>query len=136
MKNYFWRRVVCLFVVMILIFVNSCASLRKRLGPPVVMKKGVKFRYYEPSAYRVCLAGGFNNWQYQRQDNQVIELTKNKDGLWTVVVPFRKYADSGEPYLERGSSYKYKFVINDERWEPDPNNPRTDEEDNSVIVAQ
>ncbi len=65
----------------------------------------VWFRFYDPHASTVYLAGNFNNW-----DPTSIPMIK-KDGLFEVS-------------LELGpGTYYYKFVINGERWVEDPLNP-------------
>ena len=57
------------------------------------------------SAERVFLAGSFSGW-----DAQGIELARGADGRWAVVVEL----DSGR--------HLYKFVLDGERWIPDPLN--------------
>jgi 1,4-alpha-glucan branching enzyme len=115
--------------------VFSCAGLRERLGPPEKLEEGIRFRYHEPGAYRVVVAGDFNDWQFRREDALTIEMTKNEDGLWTVVVPYEEYAEEEEAYLEHVSRYPYKFVVNGNRWVRDPNVPRTDDDGNSILVV-
>ncbi|MBA2292176.1 MAG: hypothetical protein H0W15_06960 [Gemmatimonadales bacterium] len=68
-----------------------------------------RFEFVAPGAHRVTLAGGFTNWQPD------IELTPGTDGTWTVVVP-----------LEPGI-HTYAFVIDGERWVPDPASPSYDD---------
>lgn len=50
----------------------------------------------------VSLAGEFNNWE-------VIKLKKQKTGLYSANIS-----------LETGKEYQYKFVIDGDRWENDP----------------
>lgn len=70
----------------------------------------------------VALAGDFNNWS--TSDTQ---LKKNKDGKFSVTLD-----------LEKGKSYQFRYVIDNEVWENDwkadayvPNNLTFDE--NSVV---
>lgn len=68
-----------------------------------------RFELTAPEAHRVTLAGGFTDWQPD------IELTQGGSGIWTVVVP-----------LEPGI-HSYAFVIDGERWVPDPASPAYDD---------
>lgn len=77
------------------------------LAGPEVTESGVVFRFYDPDASRVCVAGDFNGWS----PNAHPMIDKNADGQWTL------FCD-----LPPGA-YAYKFVINSVRWIPDPKNP-------------
>jgi len=61
------------------------------------------FSYGAPNASSVGLAGEFNSWK-------PAPMAKGADGTWTIDVPLTP----GE--------YGYKFVVNDNDWELDPNN--------------
>jgi len=61
------------------------------------------FAYSAPNASTVGLAGEFNSWT-------PAAMTKGSDGTWTLDVPL----SPGE--------YGYKFVLNGNDWELDPNN--------------
>lgn len=74
-------------------------------GPAIL----TRFELSAPDAHKVSLAGGFTNWQPE------IELTQGAGGTWTVVVP-----------LEPGI-HTYAFVIDGERWVPDPGSPTYDD---------
>ncbi|MEA5033496.1 MAG: isoamylase early set domain-containing protein [Sphaerochaeta sp.] len=59
-----------------------------------------------PQAEVVVVVGDWNNW-----DPQVQHLAKsNGEGTWSIMME-----------LERGREYRYQFVIDGERWIPDPN---------------
>lgn len=64
-----------------------------------------RFVLNAPAASQVTLAGDFTDWQ------PAYELTTTQPGVWTVVVP-----------LDPGV-HSYAFVIDGERWVPDPNAP-------------
>ncbi|MEJ2721185.1 MAG: glycogen-binding domain-containing protein [bacterium] len=63
-------------------------------GGPEVVEGGVVFRFYDPDATRVNVAGDFNNWSE-----------------WTLF------------YDLPPGVYEYKFVIDGTRWIADPENP-------------
>jgi len=62
---------------------------------------GFTFVIAYPEAQRVELAGDFTNWQPR-------QLKKRSGGLWSIKLD-----------LEPGR-YEYNFIINDDRWVPDP----------------
>jgi len=62
-----------------------------------------------PDARQVSLAGDFTAWQPAHT------LTRSGSGVWTVVVP-----------LDPGV-HSYAFVVDGERWVPDPNAPAVDD---------
>jgi hypothetical protein len=62
-----------------------------------------------PAARQVMLAGDFTGWQPAHA------LTRSGTGVWTVVVP-----------LDPGV-HSYQFVVDGERWIPDPNAPAVDD---------
>lgn len=81
----------------------------------------VRFELIAPSARSVYLAGSFNEW---RPDE--IPLARTHDGHWTVTIPL----SVGE--------HSYQFVVNGERWVPDPNAEAVDDGfggRNSVLVV-
>ncbi len=78
-----------------------------KVGPPVVVKGGIRFTYHEPSANEVFLAGSFNGWNASDTP-----LVNDGEGNWGVV----KQLDPG--------SHEYKFVV-DGNWVADPENPDT-----------
>ncbi len=106
------RGVVLTLVVVLLALLTACGGRRSRgkapKGPELV-KGGVLFRYYDPDATKVHLAGNFNNWS-QSYDPMV---DRNGDGEWTLFYPMSP------------GRYEYKFVVNGVTWIPDPRNVRS-----------
>lgn len=70
----------------------------------------VRFVLQAPEAQTVALAGTFNQW-----DSEVTPLVRSDGGLWTatLVLP------AGE--------HEYAFVVDGERWVPDPAAPGVDD---------
>ncbi|MDK2886409.1 MAG: hypothetical protein PWP54_967 [Thermosipho sp. (in: thermotogales)] len=66
----------------------------------------VVIRFFAKDAEYVTIAGNFNSW-----DPEANECYETGDGWWEAVL------EIGE------GSYQYKFVINGEKWETDPNAP-------------
>lgn len=61
------------------------------------------FEYPDVSAERVFLCGDFNAWSPQD-----LPLARRKDGRFSVTVT-----------LESGRSYRYRYVLDGDRWEND-----------------
>ncbi len=70
----------------------------------------VQFRLEAPEASQVALAGSFTDWQPR------YVLHETAPGVWTVLVP-----------LQPGV-YDYAFVVDGERWTPDPSAPQVDDQ--------
>ena len=68
-----------------------------------------QFLLKAPDAKNVALAGDFTDWQ------PAFPLTRSEPGVWTVVVP-----------LDPGI-HSYSFVVDGERWVPDPMAPAVDD---------
>ncbi len=127
------RSSVCLFVIAGL----GCAALKDRLPPPATLDSGIQFQYEDPAAWRVEVAGQFNEWK-TFPDQKAIQMKKNDQGIWTAVIPFRETSNGSPTYLERGKRYQYKIVINGTSWVQDPNNSETSTEGgqtNSLIIV-
>lgn len=117
--------------------VNGCAALKDRLPPPAPMETGILFQYEDPSAWRVEIAGQFNDWKIF-PESQAIQMTKDDRGIWSVVIPYRENSKDNRGYLERGKRYQYKFVINGTSWVEDPNNSLKSTEGgqtNSLVIV-
>jgi len=84
-----------------LVVVSSLLTLALSGGRDVVE---VHFVLAAPEAGSVSLAADFNGWSL---DSHVLE--RREDGTWEIVVP-----------LSKGASYRYGFVVDGERWVPDP----------------
>jgi hypothetical protein len=100
MEEVLMKAILLAVLMILLIFTLAFGAVTKVPG-------GVEFSYYDPSAFSVALAGGFNNW-----DTQAQAMTKDEEGTWRVVVD-----------LPPGR-YEYKFVINGSDWLADPDNPK------------
>jgi 1,4-alpha-glucan branching enzyme len=77
----------------------------------------------EVEAETVALCGDFNDWAPDS-----IQLRRDADGRWTTDVE-----------LEAGRSYRYRFLLDGERWENDwtalAYEPNKDGGDDSVVVV-
>jgi len=77
----------------------------------------------EVQAETVTLCGDFNDWSLDG-----IQLERDRDGRWTTDVE-----------LEAGRSYRYRFLLDGERWENDwtalAYEPNEFGGDNSLIVV-
>lgn len=69
----------------------------------------IQFKLDAPQAQAVSLAGDFTQWKTK------YALTRTQQGVWTIVVP-----------LEPGV-HEYAFVVDGERWVPDPAAPAIDD---------
>ncbi len=81
------------------------------LGPRID-KGNVIFKYYDPNAKDVKIAGDFSNWE---PIGNLMQF-KGKNKLWT-----------GKLRLNSGK-YQYKYIV-DGRWKTDPYNPKVVEGD-------
>jgi hypothetical protein len=83
----------------------------------------VPFVLYAPGARSVALVGDFNGW-----DRSATPLRPaGSAGAWVVSVPLRP------------GRYRYAFLIDGARWQPDPTAPRAPDDDfgtpNSVLMV-
>jgi hypothetical protein len=69
----------------------------------------IRFVLEAPQATSVAVAGDFNRWKADGY-----ELRRDKGGSWVLEVKLRK-----------DKLYSYNFVIDGERWIPDPSSPET-----------
>jgi 1,4-alpha-glucan branching enzyme len=72
-------------------------------------KKGgtTKVTFELPAEYageQVCLCGEFNSWS-----PEATPMTKRKDGRFSATVT-----------LQQGQSYRYRYLVDGERWVDDP----------------
>jgi hypothetical protein len=114
-----WRPVYALgaAVALALLVVSPWGSLRE--GPASSAAENaspegrapvfVQFRLQVESATSVALAGSFTGWQPAHA------LQQSADGVWTVVVPMSP------------GVHDYVFVVDGERWLPDPYAPQVDD---------
>jgi serine protease AprX len=76
---------------------------------PDILRRSITFYYIEPKprADEVALIGSFNHWQPKGHALQAL-----LPGVWQITIPS----------LPRGT-YRYKFLVDRERWVNDPENP-------------
>lgn len=75
----------------------------QQTAAPVVY---VQFRLESAQARQVALAGTFTGWQ------PTLQLEEKEPGVWTALVPLKP------------GVHDYVFVVDGERWVPDPNAPQ------------
>lgn len=75
------------------------------ISPEVSLDGKVVFRYKNPDASKVYIAGDFNGWNSEKD-----LMAKDEKGVWSITLNL----NPGE--------YKYKFVV-DGNWITDPSNP-------------
>ncbi len=75
---------------------------------PKIVEGGVKFTISEPKAAKVTIAGDFNDWSATSDPL----FDREEKGVWTLVIPLAP------------GSYQYKFIIDGDKWVPDPGNPK------------
>ena len=101
-----WRPAYALAAAVVFIAAVGAGSMRR--GPAVVAgapKVFTEFVLQAPNAARVAVAGDFTGWQ------PVHVMTRTEAGLWTVVIPLAP------------GVHDYSFVVDGERWVPDPTAP-------------
>lgn len=74
-------------------------------GQPFIAGKRIVFTYHDDSAESVFLVGDFNDW-----NRDSTEFKQNDEGLWQAEIP-----------CQPSGKYRYKFLVNSERWMEDPN---------------
>ena len=89
--------------------VEAVASGMAPAPIPGTQRLYVQFRLEAPEASTVMLAGSFNGWK------PTYELREAAPGVWTALVP-----------LDPGV-YDYTFVVDGQRWVPDPYAPQVDD---------
>ena len=81
----------------------AVAAPGPKTAAPVVY---VQFRLESAQARQVALAGTFTDWQ------PTLQLEQKEPGVWTALVPLKP------------GVHDYVFVVDGERWVPDPNAPQ------------
>lgn len=91
------------------------AALHERYGPyepgnlsPRLTEESVRFILHEPRARRASVIGLWNEW-----DPAALPMEEREEGVWV--------AEMARPAAGR---YPYKFLLDDNRWLDDPENPR------------
>jgi serine protease AprX len=82
-------------------------QLIDRQLPPLIRQEGILFFFHDPDAKKVEVLGSWNDWQ-----TPAVEMVHVEHGVWKgVLAPL----PSGH--------YKYKFLIDGNKWMDDPANP-------------
>lgn len=84
----------------------------EKFGPPFINDGKIIFTHHDDSAESVFLVGDFNNWKRDE-----IEFKENTDGIWQAEIP-----------CQPSGIYRYKFLINGEKWIEDPNHGLKEED--------
>lgn len=101
-----WRPAYALAAAVVLAVVITANALRPgRTLLPGAQQVLTQFVLSAPDAKNVALAGDFTGWQ------PAFTMTRTEPGVWTVVIP-----------LDPGI-HQYSFVVDGERWIPDPAAP-------------
>jgi 1,4-alpha-glucan branching enzyme len=114
-----------MILLILLAFMGTGCALqyiKPRLSGPVKAESGMLFQYYAPSARQVSLAGDFNNWAFG-QNEKALNMTQSEDGTWSITVK-----------LSPGR-YRYKYVVDESKWEKDPNGESANDPDNNSLVV-
>jgi hypothetical protein len=98
-----WRPAYALAAAAVLAV--GLASERLRPGEPMSPQVFTQFVLRAPDAKRVELAGDFTDWR------PAYVMKRSEPGVWTVVVPLAP------------GVHTYSFVVDGERWVPDPAAP-------------
>ncbi len=98
-KSWCMRSIISLTIILFLVAVSSPAQ-PQRAGEVIA------FRYVDRTAQAVSLVGDFNGWS--KDENPML---KDGNGVWVAT-------KSLAPGI-----YQYKFVVDGEKYENDPNNP-------------
>ena len=112
---------IYLLAFLSLIAFSSCISkLDKAVSSPVVRDGRVVFRYFNPTARSVQVAGDWpgNNWAEgdEGSGEVLVGLMKYSKGYWTLEVDLAP------------GVYRYRFLVNEHEWVLDPANPRVVED--------
>ncbi len=108
--SFAWRPAYALAAaVMLAVLVVADYLQPDRVALQGTQQVFTQFLLKAPNAKNVALAGDFTGWQ------PAYTLTRSEPGVWTVVVP-----------LEPGI-HSYSFVVDGERWVPDPMAPGIDD---------
>ena len=101
-----WRPAYALAAAVVFIAAVTANSLRPRSAVVAgTQQVFTEFVLRAPDAKRVAVAGDFSGWQPAHV------MTRSEAGVWTVVVPLTP------------GIHDYSFVVDGERWIPDPAAP-------------
>ena len=88
---------------------NPGATMGPEAGAEPVQQIFVQFRFDSKDARDVALAGSFSDWRPS------YPMQRSSDGVWTLVLPITP------------GVHDYSFVVDGERWVPDPYAPGIDD---------
>ncbi|HSL69974.1 MAG TPA: glycogen-binding domain-containing protein, partial [Longimicrobiales bacterium] len=106
-----WRPAYGIAVAALVLVLVARGALPRSEAPVVssTPQMLIQFRLSAPDARAVSLAGDFTNWK------PTYAMTRTEPGVWTVVVPLAP------------GVHDYGFVVDGERWVPDPMAPAIDD---------
>ena len=104
-----WRPAYAFAAGVVFLAALAADSLLRRPVTSATPQVFTQFVLRAPNAKGVAVAGDFSGWK------PVHAMTQAEAGVWTVVVP-----------LDPGV-HDYAFVVDGERWIPDPSAPRVDD---------
>lgn len=93
--------------VAVIVFFTARAGTSPRRDAGLLDRTPVEFLLVAPRAASVTLVGDFNDWTTSATPLRVTA----GGGVWTVTVPLAP------------GRYRYAFVVDGKRWEPDPSAP-------------
>lgn len=109
-------------VLMLFLFISLYGCSVKYAGPEV-LDDGVRFSIKAPNAQAVTIAGSFNHWDIKKD----VLSGPDEEGVWSITLPLAE------------GRHEYLFVIDGEKWMPDPGVPFADDGmggRNSVFVLR
>jgi len=113
------------------LLVSAQLQLKEASAPQHVEGKGILFTFKALDAYKVYLAGDFNNWanhEWGKVTDPEFLMEKGKKGVWYKIIPLAR------------QEYKYQFVMEAKEgqfaWKPDPHVSEKDKEGNSILDAR
>jgi hypothetical protein len=98
-------RLVLPLAAAVAVLAGAGAAAIRYLLPAQGAEVQVHFSLEAPGACRVSLAGDFNGWQ----PGVLNLMPARRSGTWEIAIPLRK-----------GSMYTYDFLVDGQRWIPDP----------------
>lgn len=96
----------------------------ENFAPPRIENSKIVFFYHDDSATSVSLAGDFNDWKTGE-----IQFEKCSDGVWRAAIN-----------CQPGGKYRYKFLVNGERWTEDTSHGLKEEDSfggfHSILIVE
>lgn len=98
--------------------------IKENYSPPRIEGEKIVFFYHDDAAKNVFLVGDFNDWNTSKN-----QFSKCSDGVWRARI-------SCQP----GGKYRYKFLVNGERWTEDVSHGLKEEDGfggfNSILIVE